>query len=269
MLNTFIYSNVDSSRRIKIQCAILKDITCQLPQINIDVQKLNIPDGIQLADPEFGTPGDIDMLIGADCYYNLLSDGIIYLGKRLPVLQNTNLGWLVAGNVPNYCISNNSQSFANNLLTKFWTVEEIPQKSSLSDEDEAAENNFIATTKVLEDGRFQVNMPLKTPTEHQKLGDSFSIAKKRFSMLEKRFQNNPKLFSEYKDFIDEYIALGHAKYVPLTMTNSNLENKYFIPHLCVIRELSTTTKLRVVFDASCKSSSGYSLNDVTLKGFQV
>lgn len=39
---------------------------------------------------------------------------------------------------------------------------------------------------------------------------------------------------------------------------------YFIPHSCVIKPDSTSTKLRVVFDASAKSSNGYSLNDLQL-----
>lgn len=39
---------------------------------------------------------------------------------------------------------------------------------------------------------------------------------------------------------------------------------YIIPHHPVIREESSTTKVHVVFDASCKSSSGVSLNDTML-----
>ncbi|XP_037942469.1 uncharacterized protein LOC119675345 [Teleopsis dalmanni] len=37
---------------------------------------------------------------------------------------------------------------------------------------------------------------------------------------------------------------------------------YFIPHHCVLKPDSTTTKLRVVFDASSKTTSGQSLNDL-------
>ncbi|XP_073811749.1 uncharacterized protein [Musca autumnalis] len=44
---------------------------------------------------------------------------------------------------------------------------------------------------------------------------------------------------------------------------------YYIPHHCVLRPDSSTTKLRVVFDASCKSSSGWSLNDILHAGPKV
>ncbi|XP_055613769.1 uncharacterized protein LOC129760191 [Uranotaenia lowii] len=40
----------------------------------------------------------------------------------------------------------------------------------------------------------------------------------------------------------------------------------YLPHHPVVKEASTTTKLRVVFDASCKTSSGISLNDSLLVG---
>ncbi|XP_011686447.1 PREDICTED: uncharacterized protein LOC105449144 [Wasmannia auropunctata] len=41
---------------------------------------------------------------------------------------------------------------------------------------------------------------------------------------------------------------------------------FYLPHHCVFKETSTTTKLRVVFDGSCKSESGTSLNDILMVG---
>ncbi|XP_065090365.1 uncharacterized protein LOC135711421 [Ochlerotatus camptorhynchus] len=38
----------------------------------------------------------------------------------------------------------------------------------------------------------------------------------------------------------------------------------YLPHHPVFKESSTTTKVRVVFDASCKTSSGFSVNDLQL-----
>ncbi|KYN27671.1 hypothetical protein ALC57_02931, partial [Trachymyrmex cornetzi] len=40
----------------------------------------------------------------------------------------------------------------------------------------------------------------------------------------------------------------------------------YIPHHSVLRETSSTTKLRVVFNASCKTTNGTSLNDHLLVG---
>ena len=39
-----------------------------------------------------------------------------------------------------------------------------------------------------------------------------------------------------------------------------------MPHHCVLKDASTTTKLRVVFDASAKTTTGLSLNDCLMVG---
>lgn len=75
--------------------------------------------------------------------------------------------------------------------------------------------------------------------------------------LERRFKKNPKLKSEYQKFIHEYIDLGHMELVPFESQFE--ENAHYLPHYCVFKE-STTTKLRVLFNASQKTSNGKSLN---------
>lgn len=70
------------------------------------------------------------------------------------------------------------------------------------------------------------------------------------------------MFIQYKQFIDEYIALGHAKYVDINFSNYReiSSNCYFMPHQAVFKA-SSTTSLRVVFDCSARTPSGRSLND--------
>ncbi|KAJ8941652.1 hypothetical protein NQ314_010296 [Rhamnusium bicolor] len=81
--------------------------------------------------------------------------------------------------------------------------------------------------------------------------------------------DDKELFTRYKCLIDEYVALGHTRYVPLDVTTLKFEHKYFLSHHCVLRESSSTTKIKVALDASMKSSSDLSLNDTMLKGFPV
>lgn len=44
------------------------------------------------------------------------------------------------------------------------------------------------------------------------------------------------------------------------------QRNYFLPHHCVLKPESTSTKLRVVFDGSCKTSTNLSLNDILFVG---
>ena len=67
----------------------------------------------------------------------------------------------------------------------------------------------------------------------------------------------------YIEFMKEYLNIGH-----MSPTKNTVPRKphYFIPHQCVIRAQKTTTKLRVVFDASSKTSSLISLNETLMVG---
>ncbi|XP_062534213.1 uncharacterized protein LOC134203357 [Armigeres subalbatus] len=64
--------------------------------------------------------------------------------------------------------------------------------------------------------------------------------------------------------MDDYLKLGHMRKVE--EATEDKVKRCFLPHHPVVKEASSTTKVRVVFDASCKTSSGVSLNDVLLVG---
>ncbi|GFW19135.1 DUF1758 domain-containing protein [Trichonephila clavipes] len=67
--------------------------------------------------------------------------------------------------------------------------------------------------------------------------------------------------------MQEYLTLGYIELVP--KKDYAKREAYYLPHHAVLRDSSTTTKLRVVFDASAKSTSGYSLNDLLMGGPRV
>jgi len=52
-----------------------------------------------LADPQFGKPGKIDILLVAEHYFNIMQAECMSLRNGLSKLQNTKLGWIVAGNI--------------------------------------------------------------------------------------------------------------------------------------------------------------------------
>ena len=90
------------------------------------------------------------------------------------------------------------------------------------------------------------------------LGESFNIIQKQFFALEWKLSKNPDLKSEYIKNMREAINLGHM--VPIKSIVNGVQH-CFLPHHPVIKESSNSTKLRIVFNASCKTSTGISLND--------
>lgn len=99
------------------------------------------------------------------------------------------------------------------------------------------------------------------------LGDSYDTAVRRFLSLENKFRKQPTFQPEYKQFIQEYESLGHLEYVLDDEINHiPLNSLYYLCHHPVFKLDSTTHTLRVVFDGSCKTSNGKSLNDNLLVG---
>ncbi|XP_018374271.1 PREDICTED: uncharacterized protein LOC108768369 [Trachymyrmex cornetzi] len=132
-----------------------------------------------------------------------------------------------------------------------------------SPEEQACERLFKETTTRNCEGRFVVQLPIK-PDKLKQIGNSKEVAMRHFKSLERRLIKDPKMYSDYKQFMQEYLRLGHMREVTFP-TKSN-DEIYYLPHHAVCKETRTTTKLRVVFDGSCKSSTGVSLNDALIVG---
>lgn len=121
--------------------------------------------------------------------------------------------------------------------------------------------HFLKTTKRNADSRFIVQMPFKEVKLHQ-LGESRSMALKRFLSMERRLQRQPTN-QQYVQFMTEYSDLGHMTRITEDQAMKQTP-RYYMPHHAVLKDNSITTKLRVVSDASCKT--GVSLNDCLMVG---
>ena len=66
--------------------------------------------------------------------------------------------------------------------------------------------------------------------------------------------------------IEEYFEMDHAELIPPTDLDRPHEEVFYLPMHAVVKESSSTTKIRAVLDAWPKSSSGVSLNDQLLVG---
>ncbi|XP_049294208.1 uncharacterized protein LOC125769517 [Anopheles funestus] len=84
-----------------------------------------------------------------------------------------------------------------------------------------------------------------------------------YSPEERRLERDPHIKAAYHEFMHEYLELGHMS---LIQAPADDESAYYLPHHPVFKASSTTTKTRVVFDGSAKTSSGYSLNEALCVG---
>ncbi|XP_013146770.1 PREDICTED: uncharacterized protein LOC106109715 [Papilio polytes] len=136
------------------------------------------------------------------------------------------------------------------LSRKFWELESDHydvEKTFLTEEEQLCERLFAETTHREESRRYIVSLPFRTSDPKCKYGDSKQIAQKRFLILEKRFLRDPDMKKEYIKAINEYLDLGHEEKVE----TKEKADAVYLPHHAVVRNDKLTTKLRVVFDASC------------------
>ncbi|XP_050294296.1 uncharacterized protein LOC126734641 [Anthonomus grandis grandis] len=265
--------DLSKSHHFNLTALVIDKITDKCPQQTLNVSNFIIPKEITLADPTFFESSEIDLLIGASLFYDLLISGQMKLGTRNPILQNTKLGWVISGPLhvskgftPLKSISAfslNNEFELKQSLEKFWHIEEpFHEPCKFTPEEMECESHFKSTFTRTSSGRFEVSLPLKCTVS--KLGDSQEISMKRFLAIERKLTRNPELKFSYTQFIQEYEKLGH-------MSKINSQEKtsdpiYYLPHHAIEKLDSTTTKLRVVFDALSKTTTGISLNDILMVG---
>jgi len=213
-------------KQYQITGLVTPRITVNLPLDKLDTSNWHHLQDIQLADPTFHLPGKIDMLIGAEFFYDILLDGKHVGPKGTPILQNSRFGWIVAG------CSNNTRKddlarITTNIITccttyqqlekhieNFWTIEEVPRVTIMSKEDQLCEDHFLKTFKRNENGRYVVRLPFKE-TPHS-MNSSYDVAVRRLAQVERSLLRNPSVYNQYREFMNDYFRQNHMELVQPT-----------------------------------------------------
>ncbi|XP_028163939.1 uncharacterized protein LOC114355340 [Ostrinia furnacalis] len=269
-----IQSRLDPKFSVQVRAYVLSTITSLLPSEKLHQCQWPEFQAVTLADPEFHTPSKVDMLLGAEIYGLVLREGIIKGPRGTPTAQNTVLGWILSGqtgyeqnNIHCHHVVSGSTNQADDdeLLRQFWEIESIVPKRILSEDEQRCEEIYKATTSRDQSGRYVVNLPFRSRDPKSQYGNSRELAIKRFLLLENKFKRQPQIKERYSEVIHEYLELGHMQRID-SRVDSKRDTAVYLPHHAVIREDKSTTKVRIVFDASMKGSNGVSLNDDLLVG---
>ncbi|CAG9119005.1 unnamed protein product [Plutella xylostella] len=253
-----------------IQALVLNQITSDLPTCPVDKNFLNSMKNIPMADDTWGTPGEIDLLLGVSLFAEMLRPGKVTGEHGFPDALETVLGYIILGDAPTASQSQSMTSVAchavatceiESLVRKMWELDEIDSKHILSTDDKQCEDIYTKNVTRDDSGRYEVALPFKFSPDL--LGNSLETAKRRFSSLQRKFSVQPDLERAYDNVIQDYMDQGYLS----TVTSEDMDGKHFyIPHHAVLRDDKTSTRVRPVLDASAKSSSGFSLNDLLHTG---
>lgn len=270
MVQLRVQSLIDPTCNIVVKAYVLSKITTFLPGKKVVVPEWMELKQLTLADPTYNSPNKIDALLGAEVYCQILKDGVLRGPKGTPIAQCTTLGWILSGPVGSASAMEkitvlHTQVTEDDMLKRFWEIEAESSAATklLTVEEQKCEELFASTTVRDSEGRYIVKLPFRDNTPTCK-GNSREIAIKRLHSLERKFSKDKTLKTRYTEVIKEYENLGHM--VPVTENDKPHREAIYLPHHAVIREDRSTTKVRVVFDASCRNENGVSLNDLLMTG---
>lgn len=257
----------------EVRFTVVSRVTSRLPSTileNYFAKEIRTED---LADPQYWLPAEVDVLIGAGLWASIVQSGVMHKTDSNNVLlaQNTQFGWVISGHLldrsnsrivslhlrENHSTEADMLSHIDRLVRRFWEIESIPAQRIRSHEEIRCDEIFASTHSRGSDGRYVVTIPFRT--DCSSLGSSRHIALKRFLQLERRMERDPALAEKYKAFIKDYIDSGHM--IPAPPAPTDPSKSYYIPYHAI-----TKRKFRFVFDSSCDTSSGVSLNDLQLSG---
>ncbi|GFW35921.1 DUF5641 domain-containing protein [Trichonephila clavipes] len=233
-----IYKNDKETYQAIVDC-VLEEIN---DRRNEDENRRNENENRLEIEKKLNCHSKIDVLLGAEIFYELLRPGQIYCGDSRLLLQNTVFGYVVSGSVGD----------ENRLVSK---TRIVVVRRTLA---------LKCLSRVhFKNGRYEVELPWKR--DSNELSDNFSLAKRRLGSLMRKMQRDKVLYSEYCKVLKNYLDEGIIEKVtnPFIPTNNPV---FYLPHQVIIKNESLTTKLRLVFDASAHAEKQLSLNDCLFHG---
>ncbi|XP_060570667.1 uncharacterized protein LOC132728956 [Ruditapes philippinarum] len=222
----------------------------------------------------------IDLLLGNDYYLDIVLGHKIEIQPGLYLLSSK-LGWILSGRTSEIDDSVTDAnmlilSYGNNItktqvfttvdkcvpklpdIEDFWNIETIGLKDSTNGrtEDDQAIDEFKESL-VFKDNRYYVKWPWRG--DNYEVPENRPLAFGRLKSLVKRFKDNPDVLQKYDSVIQDQLEKGIIEKVETSEKNRHI---HYLPHHAVIKPDKSTTKLRIVYDASAKSKvENNSLND--------
>lgn len=235
--------------------------------------------------PKLANRVEIDVLLGTDNYQLMYPKREVIGGAEEPCARLCPLGWTAVGRInmentgtdhnTSLCYTFRMQQFGevaptveqsddlNALLKRFWELETMgitPPKPVMTTDETAAWHKVSKSIK-FENDHYVVAVPWRN--ERPSLPNNRPLAEKRLESTERKLAKNPENVESYQKVIEEYSEKNYIRRG--SPDEPTPTEEWLLPHFPVVRADRTTTKTRIVFDASAKFQ-GKSLNSEALAG---
>ena len=234
--------------------------------------------GFRLADTQLIGSGEVQMLIGADYYYDIVHPGYIREGSI--VLLPTIRGYALSGaySTPNTTTKVDMVTIlkvAVNPTEKYFpTSEVIPCTNDLNtlwdlDNIGIVSKDLDSQSKLVlqrfddeiqydrSSSQYKVKLPWNA--KRHLLKSNYGLALGRLRGLQRKFIGSPQYLHAYQQIFEEQEKRGFIERV-VEEDNTGGDIIHYLPHHSVKKD-SVTTPIRVVFDCSASDNKNPSLND--------
>lgn len=202
----------------------------------------------------------IDLIIGDKTFSRIRTETVCKGEQGDPIAEETSFGWIIHGGDD----FDDDQGF---FVRETSDCEKLFSLDVLGVEDRGDTNSeilneFKENISRKENGRYEIGFPWipgKKP-----LDTNEQQSRRRLYSVNRKLDKTPELKKEYDNIVKQQLSDGVVEEAPETPTG---QRTYYMPHKPVVRQNATTTKVRMVFDASAKpSASDYCINDCMFTG---
>ena len=207
-----------------------------------------------------GDEYQMHVILGDSTYCRIKTEEVFKGNPGDSIVEGTTFGWTVRGGEfqSDGCwISREVQDCQQLYSLDVLRVEDRSENDQLDVHREFKEN----LTKD-EHGRHEVKVPWIPGAQLNETNEVQS--RLRLKRVEKKLECNESLRKDYERIVVDQVAAGIIEKVPDTPTG---ERVFYMPHKPVVKQEATTTKTRMVFDASAKPQpTSSSINECMYPG---
>ncbi len=207
-----------------------------------------------------GDDYQMNIILGDSTYSRIKTEEVFKGEPGDPIVEGTTFGWTIHGGEfqGDGCWFSREVHECQQLYNlDVLGVEDRGENDQL-DVDREFRENIVRD----ENGRYEVKVPWIPGTQLSETNEVQS--RLRLKRVEKKLELDEKLKKDYEKIIVDQVASGVIEKAPSSPTG---ERVFYMPHKPVVKRDATTTKTRMVFDASAKPQlTSSSINECMYPG---
>ncbi|XP_048575296.1 uncharacterized protein LOC116604510 [Nematostella vectensis] len=188
----------------------------------------------------------IHVILSDAFYCKIRTEQIIKGQPDDPVVEGTTFGWVVHGG-KEYADGRCMFVRETNDYERLYALDVLGIEDRSETDQSDVYSEFRENISRTDDGRYEVSVPWVPGAKLENTNEEPS--RKRLRNVERKLRNDVELREAYEKIVRDQL---HEGIIETVIDKSRGDRIFYMPHKPVVRANAQTTKVRMVFDASCK-----------------